>query len=205
MILSPLAASLPKQKRKIPDYLIYEVMDGQPIYYKGYQSVLNKTKNLEDIMGCSSLQAVLVDYMLYVIYGFIDRSKYRVLSSEIGSHIDKGNNLSNDIAIYEKAMLPAEKINKKYPDVPPKIAIEIDTEADVSELSGFGYVYKKSKKLLDFGVERVVWIMTNTQTVTIIEKDKDWQVREWDTDILLMDGHYFNIGAYLKSEGIVVK
>jgi hypothetical protein len=89
--------------------------------------------------------------------------------------------------------------------VPPKIAIEIDTEADVSELSGFGYVYKKSKKLLDFGVERVVWIMTNTQTVTIMEKNKDWQVREWDNDITLMDGQLFNIGQYLKSEGIVVK
>jgi hypothetical protein len=195
----------PKRKRKIPDYLIYEVMDGQPIYYKGYQSVLNKTKTLEDIMGCSSLQSVLVDYMLFIIYSFIDRTKYRVLSSEIGSHISTGNNLSNDIAIYEKLVLTAEKINKKYPDVPPKIAIEIDTEADVSELTGFGYVYKKSKKLLDFGVERVVWIMTNTQTVTIMEKGKDWQVREWDTDIMLMDGHIFNIGNYLKSEGIVVK
>jgi hypothetical protein len=203
MILNPDIA--PKRKRKIPDYLIYEIMDGQPIYYKGYQSVLNKTKTLEDIMGCSSLQSVLVDYMLRVIYRFIDTTRYRVLSSEIGSHISTGNNLSNDIAIYEKSVLTAEKINKKYPDVPPRIAIEIDTEADVSELTGFGYVYKKSKKLLDFGVERVIWIMTNTQTVTIMEKGKDWQVREWDTDIVLMDGHVFNIGDYLKSEGIEVK
>ena len=203
MILAPTAT--PKRKRKVPDYLVYETMDGQPIYYKGYQSVLNKTKTFEEIMGCSSLQAVLVDYMLRVIYGFIDRNEYRVLSNEIGSHIDTGNNLSNDIAIYEKSVLPAAKISKKYPDVPPKIAIEIDTEADVSELTGFGYIYKKSKKLLDFGVEKVIWIMTNTQTVTIMEKGKDWQVREWDLDIILMDGHVFNIGNYLKSEGIVVE
>ena len=203
MILAPTAT--PKRKRKVPDYLVYETMDGQPIYYKGYQSVLSKTKTFEEIMGCSSLQAVLVDYMLRVIYRFIDTDQYRVLSNEIGSHIDTGNNLSNDIAIYEKSVLPAAKISKKYPDVPPKIAIEIDTEADVSELTGFGYIYKKSKKLLDFGVEKVIWIMTNTQTVTIMEKGKDWQVREWDQDMVLMDGHVFNIGNYLKAEGIVVE
>jgi hypothetical protein len=124
MILSPVVAA-PKRKRKIPDYLIYEIMDGQPIYYKGYQSVLNKTKNLEDIIGCSSLQAVLVDYMLCVIYGFIDRSKYRVLSSEIGSHIDTGNNFSNDIAIYEKSVLPAEKINKNILTCRPKSPLRL--------------------------------------------------------------------------------
>ncbi len=191
-------------KRKVPDYLIYEVMDGKPIYYKGYQSVLNKTKTLEQIMGCSSLQAELISYLLSVIYQFIDRSKYRVYTNEIGNYIDAGNNLSNDIAIFDKAVLTAHKINKKYPDVPPKLVIEIDTEADVSELTGFGYIYKKSKKLLDFGVERVIWIMINTQTVTVIEPNRDWQVREWNTDIMLMDGHTFNIARYLADEGIVV-
>jgi Uma2 family endonuclease len=194
----------PKRKRKVPDYLVYEVMDGKPIYYRGYQSVLNKTKTLGDIMGCSSLQAELISYLLSVIYQFIDRSKYRVYTNEIGNHIDVNNNLSNDIAIFDKTVLTADKINKKYPDVPPKLVIEIDTEADVSELTGFGYIYKKSKKLLDFGVERIIWIMINTQTVTVIEPKQDWQVREWDTDIELMDGHTFNIARYLDEEGIVV-
>ena len=194
-----------KPKRNIPDYLVYEVMDGKPIYYRGYQSVLNKTKTLEDIMGCSSLQAELVSYLLSVIYPFIDHKKYRVYTNEIGSHIDKNNNLSNDIAIYDKAVLTADKINRKYPDVPPKLVIEIDTEADVSELTGFGYVYKKAKKLLDFGVERIIWIMIDTRIVAVIEPGQDWQVREWNTDIELMDGHTFNIARYLDEEGIVVE
>ena len=193
-----------KPKRKIPDYLVYEVMDGKPIYYRGYQSVLNKTKTLEQIMGCSSLQAELVTYLLRVIFRAFDEKKYRVYTNEIGNHIDTNNNLSNDIAIFDKTVLTPDKINKKYPDVPPKLVIEIDTEADVSELTGFGYVYKKSKKLLDFGVERIIWIMINTQTVTVIEPNRDWQVREWNTDIELMNGHLFNIASYLAEEGIVV-
>ena len=59
--------STDKPKRKIPDYLVYEVMDGKPIYYRGYQSVLNKTKTLEQIMGCSSIQAS-ADYVLAAYY-----------------------------------------------------------------------------------------------------------------------------------------
>ena len=43
-------------KENIPDSLIYEVMDRQPIYYKGYRDVLNKTKTREEIMACSGLQ-----------------------------------------------------------------------------------------------------------------------------------------------------
>lgn len=157
MATLPTTRKVAKSKRKVPDYLIYEMMDGKPIYYWGYQSVLNKTKTLEQVIGCSSLQAVIITYLLRTIFRSIDDKKYHVLTNEIGNHIDAGNNLSNDIAIFDKTVLTSDKINKKYPDVPPKIVIEIDTEADVSELTGFGYIYKKSKKLLDFGVERVIW------------------------------------------------
>jgi hypothetical protein len=191
--------------RKIPNYLIYEVLDGKPVYYRGYRSVLNKTKTLTDIMGCSSLQAELISYLLGVIYGFIDRSRYRVYTNEIGNHIDAHNNLSNDIAIFDKAVLTPDKITTKYADVPPKIVVEIDTEADVSEMTEFGYIYKKSKKLLDFGVERIIWVMIPTQTVIVIEPNHDWQVRDWHTDITLMDTYTFNIGKHLDEEGIVVR
>ena len=38
---------LPKiPAKKIPASLIYEVIDGKPIYYKGYREVLNGTKKV---------------------------------------------------------------------------------------------------------------------------------------------------------------
>ena len=46
--------------------------------------------------------------------------------------------------------------------------------------------------------------MINTQTVTVIEQGRDWQVREWTTDVELMNGQTFNIARYLDEEGIVV-
>ena len=53
-----------KKGDKIPEALIYEVMDGKPIYYKGYRDVLNKTKTLEEIMACSRLQGIIVSLMV---------------------------------------------------------------------------------------------------------------------------------------------
>ena len=38
-----------------------------------------------------------------------------------------------------------------------------------------------------------------------MEPNRDWQVREWNTDIELMDGYTFNIARYLAEEGIVVE
>lgn len=37
------AAARPRKSRKVPEYLVYEIMDGQPLYRKGYKAVLDKT------------------------------------------------------------------------------------------------------------------------------------------------------------------
>jgi len=57
-----------RKQRKVPDYLVYELMDGKPIYYRGYQSVLNKTKKLDDIIGSSALQGLLVNFIVTILY-----------------------------------------------------------------------------------------------------------------------------------------
>lgn len=41
---------VPKPQRKIPDKLIYEIMDGESIYCKGYRDVL-LGKKTDEIMG----------------------------------------------------------------------------------------------------------------------------------------------------------
>lgn len=195
---------LPKPKQKVPESLIYEIMDGKPIYYKGYREVLSGKKSIGEVMGASSLQAILVYYLTTMISRFIDEDQYNVLVNEPGVHLDRRNNLSNDIAIFDQAVLPASKISKKYVDVPPKIAIEVDIDADVEDLTETGYVYKKTRKLLEFGVETIFWILTDAQAVMIATKDRIETV-DWNRDILLMDNQYFNIGAYLKKKGISVE
>ncbi|GAB3640652.1 hypothetical protein [Spirosoma arcticum] len=57
-----------RPRRRVPDALIYEIMDGKPIYRKGYRDVLSGEKTIQDIMGSSSLQAIIV----YYLTGFIN-------------------------------------------------------------------------------------------------------------------------------------
>lgn len=192
-----------KKKEKIPDYLIYEVIDGKPYYRKGYKDVLNKTKTLEEIMGSSALQFILIDYLLGIIYGFIDRSKFYVATNEAGLHFKKKNNFANDIAIYSKQLLTPDKISKKYADVPPQVVIEVDMKTETED-NTVG-INLKTQKMLDFGVEKVIWIFTESRKVMVATLGEDWLIKDWNKDVEIMDGHLFNIAAYLEKEGITLE
>ena len=116
--------------------MIYEILDGKPIYYKGYEEVMNGTKTIEEVRGSSNLQSTIVEYLLMVLFKSIDLTKYRVLTNETGLHLSKKNNLSGDIVIYDKSVLPVRSADKHYISVPPKIQLEIDTY-----LGAFGTPY----------------------------------------------------------------
>ncbi len=120
-------------------------------------------------------------------------------------HIDIGNNLAGDLLIYKKQQLTADKIKNNYVDIPPEVAIEIDTKADLNNLIFQKYVSDKTNKLLNFGIKKVIWIFTYSQQINIAEQDKDWIVSNWNKDVELIKGITFNIGSYLQENGIVVE
>ena len=193
------------KNNNIPEALIYEVMDGQPLYYKGYKDVLNKKKSLDDIMGSSTLQSFIINYLLRFIFKNLNEKKYLSLTNELGLHVGKKTNFSGDINIFDRLILTSEKINKNYSDVPPLIVCEVDSKIDISNNKDLDYVNIKTQKLLNFGVEKVIWIFTASQKVMIAQKDTDWLIKDWNKDIELLDRHLFNIGKYLNDEGIKVE
>ncbi len=193
---------LPKIPAKnIPNVLIHEIIDGKPLYRKGYRDVLAKTKTIEDIMGSSWLQFFIVDYILGLIYSQINRSKYLVATNEAGLHLDKRNNLAGDILLFDREILTIDKIDKHYSNVPPKISIEIDLDIELEDLTENAYMTLKTRKLLDFGAEKVIWFLTEPKKVIIATKDADWQMRDWDKDVEIMDDIVCNVGKYLKEKG----
>ncbi len=196
-------ATLAKRPSTIPKSLIYEIMDGRPIYYKGYREVLAGRKTTEEIRGSSTLQWVLASYFMELMILTLDRKKYRFASNEAGVHLNHRNNLSHDVAVYDRTVLTVDKINKKYANVPALVAVEIDVKADMSNEADRNYVNLKTRKLLDFGTEKVIWIFTDSQQVMVAERTADaWLTMDWSRDLELLDGQMFNIGAYLAGEGI---
>ena len=154
--------------QKIPEVLIYEMVDGIPIYYKGYREYLEGSKQIEEVMGSSYLQALLGTELVILLSRLLDMSKYRIMSNEIGLKFAKGSWRAADLVIYEKSKLKGIAIDNKYLEVAPEIVIEIDTKANLEEIENpLGYYQEKTAQLLEFGVQKVIWIFTETNKVMI--------------------------------------
>ena len=190
--------------QSIPKHLIYEMVDGVPIYYKGYRDYLNGIEQPNEVIGSSLLQsalAVLIVTQLNVLLAKHYGKKYLVLGNELGILFKKESWRAADVGIVEhdrvKTLL--KELNNEYIKTPPKIVIEIDTKADLSDLeNSFGYYQKKTKELLDFGVERVIWIYTDTQTVMLAEQGQPWQLQEWTESFEVMENVVLNISELMK-------
>ncbi|MVM41424.1 Uma2 family endonuclease [Spirosoma sp. HMF3257] len=190
--------------RRIPPALIYEMWAGKPVYYRGYQDVLAGKKSIEEVMSCSDLQGVLVSLLNGYLYSVINRKKYLLATNEIGLHLALNDNLGNDVVLFEKEKLG--KLKGKYFDIPPKIVIEVDIKADLSDFPNKAdeYIMRKSQKLLDFGVEKVLWVITGTHKVYVIDhNDPTWYVVNWTENITVVDNCVLNIKQLLDDEEIV--
>ena len=100
--IAPLALSEKIPSEKVPDVLVYEEMDGKSIYYRGYRDVLAKQKKPEDIMGCSDVQGIIVSTVLRFLFRELPEDQYEIITNEVGLHLERGNNLSSDIVIYQR-------------------------------------------------------------------------------------------------------
>jgi Putative restriction endonuclease len=189
-----------KVTSKIPKYLIWEELDGQPLYRKGYKDVLRKLKTIDEIMGTSSWQSLLCDYITRLLHRYLDEKQYDVLINELGLHIQKGDNFSSDICVIPR--LKPEQINKKYVPFAPKIVIEVDLDIDTENINELEYLYNKTQKLLDFGVEKVIWVLTGSKKVIVATPDEDWITSNWSKDILIINDITFNIQKYLDERGV---
>jgi hypothetical protein len=190
------------RRKKIPDSFIYEILDGKPLYFKGYKQAIRNNLNAESIMGASTLQVLILNYLVRILYKTCDEKMFWVFFGEPGLHINHKNNLGGDILVYDKKQLPASKISKHYADVPAELQIEVDITAELEDMSETGYIKKKTNILLEFGTKKVIWIFTSSQQVLVAEKNKDWLWIDWNKPIELWENNTFCIGKYLEDEGV---
>ena len=190
-----------KENKKLLKELIYEEVNGKPIYYKNYKLVINGKKSLEEVKMSSPLQSKIVSLILYFLISRVDNSKYEILSHEIGVRTKFGKR-AIDIGIFDK--IKVNKFIEKSSILPicPIIAIEIDTKAQLKEGEYMNYIYDKANDLINSGTEKVIWILTKPRIILIAQKEKSWEIKKWNDDIEVMENIKFNLNKLLKEVGI---
>ncbi|QKZ13250.1 hypothetical protein [Spirosoma sp. KUDC1026] len=179
------------ERSRLLKSMVYEMWDGKPLYYAGYQDVLKGQKTIEQVMSSSILQSRMAVRIAAYLLSVLDLEQYDVLGNEIGVQFKKGDWRACDIAIFNVADLAGQD-ETKYAWVAPKIAIEIDTKVDLNSFdSSFEYYEKKTTSLLEFGVEKVIWLFTRSRKVWIAELGKDWLIRDWDQPVEVLNGCRF--------------
>lgn len=184
----------------IPTRFIYEMDEGNPIYYKGYLDVLNETKNLDQIVSCRILQSLLIELIKNAIAQQLDDS-YIGLSNELGILFEKNSWRAADIAFFKKQQIAqlSQKEQRQFAKFAPALVVEIDIKADPTSIdSVLNDIHKKTQQLLDFGVEQVVWIFTDSEKITLAQQGKPWLTYNWNTDILLIEDVSLNIANLLE-------
>ena len=186
------------EKVRVPEKLIYEMVDGKPIYYRGYRKVLNGELPWEAVVGSGYLQARLIWLILSFLAKNMDTSKWEILTNEAGFLYAPGNYRALDIAIFKKEKLKDyEKENYTgYVKVPPEVVIEIDTKAETDEV--LSYIKEKIEDLLSADVKRIIWYFTDSKTVIIAEQGKDWIISDWDREIEIINNLKINVQKLLE-------
>ncbi len=180
--------------QEIPKVLIYEEVASKPIYYRGYQQVLQGLQKPEEIMGSSKIQSLIISRIMRFFFQAVPQDQYEIFTNEFGLHLKKGYNRACDIAIYEKTTLEKVEFDDKYMHLPPKIVLEVDTKADTEDYTtAMDYYYQKTQELLDFGVEKVIWLITESRKTNVATPHIDWVIKDWNQEIELWEGLSLNL------------
>lgn len=191
------ATTTPKRRRsrRIPEALIYEIVDGKPVYYKGYKEVINGKQQLESVMADSTLQTWLKTNLGFLLMQLLKGKGYEIMSGELGILTTWGNRRGADVSIFREDSLI---LDEHYSKTAPEIIIEIDIQAELEDEDEMNYIVGKINDYHRFGVKRVIWIFTSSKKITVAEPGKKpWMTYDWDEDIETIEGATFNLESML--------
>ena len=191
-------------KSNIPAYLIAEQLDDFVFYYKGYKEVLRGEKTFEAIIGSSVLQFMILQHIIRCLALFDgEEEKYIIGNNKAGLHMGHRRNVANDLAIYDVKSVTPERFIGKYANFPPEVVVEVDIDVEGINITPLDGAFLKTKRMLEFGVKKVIWIFTDSQKILIAEPNQPWITIDWTEDIELIDGLKVNVADYLKKKGVL--
>ena len=179
----------------IPEALIYEMVNGKPIYYRGWREVLKNEKTIEQVMASSYIQSFLINEIAFVLNKDGLRKNYIILTNEAGLKFKKGDWRAADIALLLKSVMKGIKLHNHYVEQKPSIIIEVDTKADADNLAA--YYKDKTKHLHNEGIQKVIWVFTETEQIMVAEPDKHWEIFDWSETVEVVEGVGFNVAELI--------
>ncbi len=194
---------------QIPETLLYEEFGGRKYYRRGYRQVLMGLKKENKIIGSSFLQGLIVQAIVHYLRAILPKKNYWTPTNEVGLHARKGENFSGDILICEKSQSGNPWV-KNYTSIPPKFIIEVDIKIDPKDYSEdppagseMAYMVQKSEKLIEFGVEGVAWVLSESRKILLMRPNLRLEVFEWTDDVPLFDEYTFCLQTILEEEDIL--
>ena len=173
------------------------MVEGMPIFYRSHSESTPNNQPQNDIMGSSVLQSILIELIKDHLKQQLP-SSYLILGNEIGLQINKNSWRAADIAVFDKQALLQQGLNNKYASIPPKYIIEVDTKIAANAPQDVeSYLQKKTKQLLNFGVQQIIWVFTNSASVMIADKTNAWKTINWTDTIKLEENCTLNIQQLL--------
>ena len=73
-------------------------------------------------------------------------------------------------------------------------SIEIDNKADLDSFGdAINYYDEKTNQLFEFGMKKVIWILTDSKKIKILTPTERPATLEWNTDIRIIENISINI------------
>ena len=123
-----------------------------------------------------------------------DNKNYVVTVGEQGLSLKKKSWRGADIAIFKKDNF---QLNNEFAKLPPEIVIEINIKGyyETQEKALADYE-RKNAQLLEFGVQKIIWIFTEPRQITVLTKSSRVNY-DWDATVPVMEGVEFNAQALI--------
>jgi len=183
--------------QQVPDFLVYEVVRGRPIYYKGYKEVLNKTKTFEEIRMESTLQAWLKTYIASLLINSLSEKGFVIIAGELGFNMQEKTKRGADLSVFKNENFV---LSPGFSNLPPEIVLEVDVQADTENTTEMDYVLEKIKDYLDFGVKKVFWVFTKNRKVMVATRQEPWLTHSWGLDLEIVEDVRLNLQELVEQQ-----
>lgn len=88
--------------------------------------------------------------------------------------------------------------------MPPKVVVEVDVKIEADQFPDpKDYISRKSEKMIEFGTERVIWVLTDNRKVMVTDHTREWFVYNWDDIVPVFDQYQLCLNDLLKREGVI--